>query len=87
MSDTIKVLIEMIKGILVLQRSSVSGRVRYNRIKRAISNLYEYCLETEFDDSDAKVAEALLDELAGKMGSGQRFQVSRCIDELQSFQV
>ena len=87
MSDTITKLLDLIKGILILQRSSVSCRVRFNRIKRSLAELYEYCLETEFDDSDAKVAEALLDELAGKMGSGQRFQVSRCIDELQSFQV
>jgi hypothetical protein len=87
MSDTIKTLIAIIKSILVLQRSSVSGRVRFNRTKRKISDLYEFCLETEFDDTDAKAAEGLLDELAGKMNSGQRFQVSRCIDELQSFQL
>ena len=86
MSDTITKLLDLIKGILILQRSSVSGRVRFNRIKRSLSELYEYCLETEFDDADAKVAENLLGELQTKM-QGQGWQVARCIDELQSFQV
>ena len=86
MSETIKKLLAMIKAILVLQRSSVSGRVRFNRIKRALSELYEFCLETEFDDADAKQAEGLLSELQTKM-QGQGWQVAKCIDELQSFQV
>ena len=86
MSEVIKALRLLIFGILKLQNSSVSGRVRFNRTKRAIADLYDFCLETEFDEADAKTAENLLSELQGKM-RGQGWQVSRCIDELQSFEV
>ena len=86
MSEVIKALRLLIFGILKLQNSSVSGRVRFNRTKRAIADLYDFCLETEFDEADAKTAENLLSELQGKM-RGQGWQVARCIDELQSFEV
>jgi len=86
MSEVIKALRVLIFGILKLQNSSVSGRVRFNRTKRAIADLYDYCLESEFDNEEAKQAENLLSELQGKM-RGQGWQVARCIDELQSFEV
>ena len=86
MSEVIKALRDLILGILKLQNSSVSGRVRFNRSKRAISELYDFCLESEFSNEEAKQAENLLSELQGKM-RGQCWQVARCIDELQSFEV
>ena len=86
MSELLKALLKHIKGILAISNSSVSGRVRFNRSKRAISELYDFCLESEFSNEEAKQAENLLSELQGKM-RGQGWQVARCIDELQSFEV
>jgi len=86
MSEVIKALRDLILGILKLQNSSVSGRVRFNRSKRAIADMYLFCLNSEFTDDESKQAADWIDELRQEMRGGG-WQVAKCIDVLQAFEV
>jgi len=86
MSEVIKALRDLILGILKLQNSSVSGRVRFNRSKRAISDMYDYCLQNVFSDDEAKQATDWIGELQESMRGGG-WQVAKCIDVLQAFEL
>ena len=86
MSELLKALLKHIKGILAISNSSVSGRVRFNRSKRAIADMYLFCLNEEFTDEESKQAADWIDELRQEMRGGG-WQVAKCIDVLQAFEV
>jgi|TARA_R100000501_G_scaffold14118_1_gene25757 hypothetical protein len=86
MSELLKGLHAHIIGILSIQNSSVSGRVRFNRSKRAISDMYDYCLQNVFSDDEAKQATDWIGELQESMRGGG-WQVAKCIDVLQAFEL
>ena len=86
MSELLKALLKHIKGILAISNSSVSSRVRFNRSKRAIADMYLFCLNSEFTDDESKQAADWIDELRQEMRGGG-WQVAKCIDVLQAFEV
>ena len=86
MSELLKALLKHIKSILAISNSSVSGRVRFNRSKRAIADMYLFCLNSEFTDDESKQAADWIDELRQEMRGGG-WQVAKCIDVLQAFEV
>ena len=86
MNELLTGLHDHIIGILGVQNSNVSGHVRFNRSRRAIADMYLYCLEHEFTDDEAKQATDLIDELRESM-SGGGWQVAKCIDVLQAFEL
>ena len=86
MSDLLKGLHKHITGILKIANSSVSYRVRFNRQRRAIADMYDYCLENEWSDEEASQANDWIDELGETMRGGG-YQVKKCADVLQSFEL
>jgi hypothetical protein len=85
MNELLEALRQKCMDILAVQNGSSSRKVKFNRVRRATSDLYEYCLVNTFTDSEAKQASEWIEELTESMRGGG-WQVAKCLDVLMAFE-
>ena len=77
--DVILKLKELGKALILVDTSANRGRVKYNRINRAIADMHFFVLTNEFDAVQTKDAQEYLQNLMEHMTSGS-WRVQKVID-------
>jgi len=77
--DVIQKLKELGKALILVDTSAIRGRVKYNRINRAIADMHFFVLTNEFDAAQTKDAQEYLQNLMEHMNSGS-WRVQKVID-------
>ena len=79
MKELKKIALELISLVV---NESISGRAKYNRMLRLISDMHLHVIQTNFTDDEAKEAYVLLDQVSEKMNRGQRFRIQKITDDV-----
>ena len=77
--DVILKLKELGKALILVDTSAIRGRVKYNRINRAIADMHYFVLTAEFDAAQTKEAQEYLQNLMEHMNSGS-WRLQKVID-------
>ena len=77
--DVIQKLKELGKALILVDTSAIRGRVKFNRINRAVADMHYFVLTAEFDDKTTKEAHEYLQNLMEHMNSGS-WRLQKVVD-------
>ena len=77
--NVIEKLKELGRALLVIDTSAIRGRVKFNRINRAVADMHYFVLTAEFDKATTKEAHDYLQNLMEHMNSGS-WRLQKVVD-------
>ena len=77
--NVIERLKELGRALLSIDTSAIRGRVKFNRINRAVADMHYFVLTSEFDDATTKEAHDYLQNLMEHLSTGS-WRVQKVVD-------